>query len=191
MNPLSPELAGKRLQTVLLFKSEASQAPVGQLFLCFDDGTSYEFFSMAKISPASRPDPDAADEVLRKVRPDTKLVSRVDQEPGPPRDAHPDRDLATVAALLKVENEIVFAIEALASEHGSEVKEAIHDARRAVSDFGVPIAVRKFVTRNCDEAYSAWVGAGDHRRECLAILKALRKHLADEIASVIGSRLPY
>lgn len=99
--------------------------------------------------------------------------------------------MQTVFALMRVQNEIVYALESLANNFGGEMKDAVRDAARAAEAEGVPGHVRVPVVESCNQARKAWVADGRHPRECPTILSTVRRRLANEVAYRLGDDLPY
>ena len=52
MKPIPAKLKGKRIEDVLLRDSAGKGGPQHQLILCFEDGTSFEFWSSNSFHPA-------------------------------------------------------------------------------------------------------------------------------------------
>jgi hypothetical protein len=77
MKELPEELVGKRISGVVLRVAKNPRIrPQGQLFLCFDDGTSFEFWSgLEEIHPAGGLD-DYSVETVANYMSDVMSVAR-------------------------------------------------------------------------------------------------------------------
>ena len=81
-----PKLLGKKISGYIV--TQANRPPQYQLYLAFDDGTTYEIYSAGVICGAGELDPEDMDAVLRKYKKrEVLLHQRIDptEEPYGPQ----------------------------------------------------------------------------------------------------------
>ena len=78
------KIIGKTINGVIIKKTKLNRSPHCQLFLVFDDGTSYEFYSDRPIRPAGGIEQMDFDHVIRYMGDQMKVAftARLDAESG-------------------------------------------------------------------------------------------------------------
>lgn len=191
MKPIPQDIIGKRLETVLIRESEDGRPPLAQLFLCFDDGTSVEFWADGDIHPSGGLDKDTAADIERKARPGTVTIAKAQSEAGNERSFSMEESLRLVSALMHVQNEIIYVLEQLTQNYMAEGRRGIADVRTALVSDAIPSYIGQPIARACEEAEAMIFGAYRDPEGCARLLGNHRKRLANEIAFRTGDPLPY
>jgi hypothetical protein len=179
MKPIPQDIIGKRLETVLIRESGDGRPPQAQLFLCFDDGTSAEFWADGDIHPAGGLDKDTAEDIERKARPGTTTRARTK-----PAEGENNETIRLSAALGRIQDLIIQVLESLSEDYTGEARHGIAAVERAASNSGLPDSIRLPLLDACERAWSAISGLERDKGRCARILQEERRRVVDVTESV-------
>lgn len=172
MKPIPQEIIGKRLETVLIRESEDGRPPQAQLFLCFDDGTSMEFWADGPIHPGGGLDNDTAEDIERKACPGTATRART----RPAQDGD-NETMRLTAALNHIQELIILVLESLSEGFSGEARRGIGDVEKAAKNSGIPESIRQPLLDACERATSAISGIDRNTGACARIMQEARRRL--------------
>jgi hypothetical protein len=185
MKSIPEDIAGKRIAGVVLLEGADPQVrPGGQLVLCFDDGTSFEFWSSEGIHPAGGFDRDTLVDIVQKAPPQVEVRQVVSAE----RKA---KDIMHILlyGILQMENDVSYIIECLSEDCRAEAIRGFHDACDCLDKFPYPTDWREKMKRHLDEAIPPLNG-----RDLISasrMMYRLRRRLANQAAWLMDEALPY
>lgn len=187
MKPIPDEIIGKRLSSVMIREPEDGRPPAAQLFLCFDDGTSMEFWADGTIHPAGGVDSDSEGDIERKGRPGVRTVARAGG-----RLAMSDGEAARLAqVLVNIQEGIVSVLESLSADYTGEARGEIGRVERVIENGQLPDFIRVPLLEACNRATDAISGLTRNTGLSARVLVEERKRLANELAYIKAEAPPY
>lgn len=184
MKPIPAKLKGKRIEDVLLRDSAGTGGPQHQLILCFEDGTSFEFWSSNSFHPAGGLDPDTREDIESRDNGMITVASIAMDEQQPVM-------ALNVYALTSLLHEVSYLQECIAEDLVAEARRSFPEAFECLEAAALPESMQASINR---VLYDASLKTGHGERDlpaCQRLLQNLRRRLANQLALTQSQATPY
>ena len=184
MKPIPAKLKGKRIEDVLLRDNTQKQGPQHQLILCFEDGTSFEFWSSNSFHPAGGLDPDTRQDIEGRNN-GMKTVASL------PAERLSQVRRLDARGLMRLINEVSYIQECIAEDFVAEARRSFPDAFECLESASLPESMQTRINKMLSDAASRIGRAERDVPASQRFLQTLRRRLANQLGLTLNQPTPY